>query len=306
MRGPIDIAALGPMGRALSQSDVPGIWDGVDGGGAMGAVEGATFDRGRALLDPVYQQEEDRGRTRLANQGLDPKSVAGQRAPGNLGRQRQQDFNDLSMRSVLAGRQVHGRLFGQGVQARQLEAGLQGQQFGQLETSRQNLSNQPLHGRQHELGEAIAMFGIGQGPVPQYPQPVQPGVAAANALGYQSRQDQNRTSTWGNIIGAIGSIGLGPTMSDPRMKKDVEQVGGLYRYRDKGEPKSAPKRIGVMADEVDRVAPETVHRDQQGRLMLSTQAVQAMLSPQGYRRPTNPKKGRCCSTCPPGVPCGKK
>ena len=97
MRGPINIAGPGPMGRALSPTDLPGIWDGVDGGGSVSAVEGATFDRGRALLDPVYQQEEDRLRTRLANQGLDPNSVAGQRALGNLGRQRQQDFNDLSM-----------------------------------------------------------------------------------------------------------------------------------------------------------------------------------------------------------------
>ena len=93
----------------------------------MSAVEGATLERGRALLDPVYQQEEDRTRTRLANQGLDTNSVAGQRALGNLHRQRQQDFNDLSMRSVLAGRQEHSRMFGQGVRGRQLEAGFQEQ-----------------------------------------------------------------------------------------------------------------------------------------------------------------------------------
>ena len=31
MRGPINIAGLGPMGRALSPMDLPGIWDGVGG-----------------------------------------------------------------------------------------------------------------------------------------------------------------------------------------------------------------------------------------------------------------------------------
>ena len=197
LRGPINVAGLGPMGRALSPTDLPGIWDGFgqpgpavgpkpiysgppgvtsaarpglplpsimaegvhsrdgvvprgqpdpgnrvrerfqsgrviedhpsgapvsapaagSGVDLIGAVEQATFDRGRALLDPVYQQQEDRMRTRLANQGLDPNSVAGQRAIGNLARQRQQDMNDLSMRSVAAGRGEHARLFGQGTSA---------------------------------------------------------------------------------------------------------------------------------------------------------------------------------------------
>ena len=309
-RGPINLAGLGPMGRALSPTDLPGVWDGVGGGqnvgGVIGQVEQATFDQGRNLLDPVYQQQEDRLHTRLANQGIDPNSVAGRRTIANLHRQRQQDYNNLSMQSVMAGRQEHGRLFGQGMQQRQMEAGLQGQQFNQLETARQNFLNQQLQARQQELGEANAMFQVGQGPVPQYPQPAQPGVAPVNSLGYQAQQDQNRTSMWGSVLGMLGTLGAGAFMlSDPKAKKDVEQVGGLYRYRYVGEPANAPEHIGVMADEVEQVAPETVRRDKKGRMLLSTAAVQAMLSPQGYR--TAPRKKRCCSKCPPGVPCsGKK
>ena len=173
-----------------------------------------------------------------------------------------------------------------------------------MEQSRQNFLNQQLQGRQQELGEVNAMFGIGQGPVPQYPQPVQPGVAPVNSLGYEAQQDSNRFSSL-NPLASLG-VAAGFAFSGPRMKKDMEQIGGLYRYRYKGEPESSPKRIGVMADEVERVAPEMVRRDQRGRMMLNTQAVQAMLSPQGYRRPANPTKGRCCSKRPPGARCGQK
>ena len=124
------------MGRALSPTDLPGIWDGVDGRRAVDAVEQATPSAGAARCwTPSIGRRKTGPETRLANQELDLNGVAGQRALGNLGRQRQQDYNDLSMRSVLAGRQEHSRRFGQGVQGRQLAAGLQRLRFNQQNRS---------------------------------------------------------------------------------------------------------------------------------------------------------------------------
>ena len=52
-------------------------------------------------------------------------------------------------------------------------------------------------------------------------------------------------------------------MSDVRLKKDIEPVGeqdghNLYAYRYKNEDSSAPKQIGVMAQEVERTRPDAV------------------------------------------------
>ena len=52
-------------------------------------------------------------------------------------------------------------------------------------------------------------------------------------------------------------------LSDRRAKKDIVKVGkvddlNLYRYRYKGEDKSTPKHLGVMAQEVEKVKPEAV------------------------------------------------
>ena len=70
-----------------------------------------------------------------------------------------------------------------------------------------------------------------------------------------------------NMIGGLGQ-GLGSAamaFSDKRMKKDIKPVGKdgvlnlqTYEYRYKGEGKDAPKRVGYMAQDVQKVLPEAV------------------------------------------------
>lgn len=77
-------------------------------------------------------------------------------------------------------------------------------------------------------------------------------------------QYQHQQQTWGGVLGLLGSVASGAAaFSDRRVKKDIRKVGhindlGLYEYRYKGEPRSAPKRIGVMAQEVQKKKPEAV------------------------------------------------
>ncbi len=79
----------------------------------------------------------------------------------------------------------------------------------------------------------------------------------ANRMGaYNSKQ-----SGIGSILGGIAGLA---SLSDERAKKDIKQVGGLYEYRYKGEGKNAPKRIGVMAQEVEQVRPDVVSRRPDG------------------------------------------
>lgn len=65
----------------------------------------------------------------------------------------------------------------------------------------------------------------------------------------------------GSILGGVAGLA---SLSDERAKKDIKQVGGLYEYRYKGEGKGAPKRIGVMAQEVEKVRPDVVIRGDDG------------------------------------------
>jgi hypothetical protein len=72
----------------------------------------------------------------------------------------------------------------------------------------------------------------------------------------------------GQALGIGGQLlGMFAGMSDRDTKTDIEEVGqhptlpiAVYAYRYKSDPKSYPKVIGPMADEVERVAPHLVKK----------------------------------------------
>lgn len=70
--------------------------------------------------------------------------------------------------------------------------------------------------------------------------------------------------SWGSqILGGLGALGSIFSMSDERMKEDIQPIGELfdgqtiYRYRFKDEPKGTT-RIGLMAQDVERKNPRAV------------------------------------------------
>lgn len=75
--------------------------------------------------------------------------------------------------------------------------------------------------------------------------------------------------TLGNLFsapagGTSAAAGLFGMLSDRRMKTDIKRVGkhpagvGIYSYRYKGDPKSYPKVVGPMAEDVAKIAPHAV------------------------------------------------
>ncbi|WP_085032305.1 tail fiber domain-containing protein [Ensifer aridi] len=82
-----------------------------------------------------------------------------------------------------------------------------------------------------------------------------------NRLGAWQQKQANSNSLVGGLLGFGGQLA---SLSDKREKKDIKRVGGLYEYRYKGERKNAPKRIGVMAQEVEKVRPEAVSKGSDG------------------------------------------
>jgi hypothetical protein len=78
---------------------------------------------------------------------------------------------------------------------------------------------------------------------------------------------------WLTAMLGIGDLGLRTVglFSDERLKEDVEPVGALndgqtvYRYRYRGDPRT---RIGLLAQEVERVRPGAVARHPSGYRMV--------------------------------------
>lgn len=77
---------------------------------------------------------------------------------------------------------------------------------------------------------------------------------------------QNNPTNWGGVASGIGNALMGfAMMSDKSMKTDISKVGkdketglDVYSYRYKGDPKTYPKVVGLMADEIEIKMPEAV------------------------------------------------
>lgn len=167
----------------------------------------------------------------------------------------------------LAAAQQTGALAGQAQQARQLDAAL-------LE----NIGQQRQAMNQAALDEAYARF-MEQRNYPIEMLNLRLGATSATPYGTTTTGQQlvPRGNSFLTGLGTVGSAaagiaGLGRLfMSDERMKTDVEKVGKdkdsgltMYAYRYKGDPKTYPKVVGPMAQEVEKKYPDQV-RDVAGR-----------------------------------------
>lgn len=149
--------------------------------------------------------------------------------------------------------------FLQGAQASiQGQTLIQQQQQAQLDAARQAYSEQqqfPLQQLQVPL-QALGMTPYGQtttstSPVPQGNGAMQTAGTAATGLG---------------LLGQLGTAGAAIfAASDRRLKTDIKKLGkdpgtgfDLYAYRYKGDPKSYPKVVGPMAQDIEKKFPGQV------------------------------------------------
>lgn len=97
-------------------------------------------------------------------------------------------------------------------------------------------------------------------------------LAALGMSPYGKTETSTKTSTseqppfdWATFgLGALKTIPAFWAMSDRSMKTDIKKLTGgpipLYAYRYKGDPKSYPKVVGPMAQDVEKVAPSAVKK----------------------------------------------
>lgn len=72
-------------------------------------------------------------------------------------------------------------------------------------------------------------------------------------------------STGVGILSGLKSLGLFAALSDERMKTDIQKLGkdketgvDMYAYRYKGDPKTYPKMVGPMAQDIEKKYPDMV------------------------------------------------
>lgn len=186
---------------------------------------------------------------------------------------------------------------------------------------------------QNEINANIAQFQQAQ----QYPY-TQLGVLQSalgqtpygtSTQGQSTTQTQQAANPLGMALGgmqALGSLFAAPAGgvsaasgfmnlfggSDRKLKTDIQKVGdhpagvGIYAYRYKGDPKTYPKVVGPMAEDVAKIAPHAVAKipGSGGKMAVHMGALNA-LAPPSARRPIMPGPragaGPVGAGGPPGV-----
>ena len=209
-----------------------------------GDAEQWAYDLASPRILAQQGQNEEQIRTTLANKGIREGSAAWNAEMSRMTNANTDQLNQLA----LTGR---------------------GQAFNEALTKR----NQPIQ-------ELSALLSGSQVTQPTFAATPQTGVAGVDYTGlvnnqYQA-QLQSANAGMGGLFGLLGTLGgsaikAGMFSSDRRLKTDIRKVGMLenglpvylFRYKEGG-----PMQIGLMAQDVEQVAPEAVGTDERGYLMV--------------------------------------
>jgi hypothetical protein len=202
------------------------------------AIEGRLYELMNKRAGGEFQREQQALEQEMANKGIDMGSDAYHRGFSRLG----ETQNDRKNQFLLTAHQ-------QGVADTLAER------------------NQPLN-------ELIGLSSGTQIQNPTYAGQASGNIATTDRAGITANYDnammnrwqamnQNRQNLLGGLFGGLSSLG-GAFLSDERMKKDIkatgEKINGIpvkdFHY--KGEPKSAPMRRGMMAQDVEKKVPGAV------------------------------------------------
>lgn len=216
------------------------------------ATEKRLFDLGSKRLNPMFAQQDEALRTRLANQGIKAGTEAYDREMSTQGQNRNDAYNQL----LLNGR---------------------GQATQELLTE----DNQ-------RINQISALLGGGQVSQPNFLTGANVGaIPTTDNASIIGNYDQNRLASWkesqaamGSMLGGIGGLFAGGktsalagmmALSDERAKEDKHKIAetkdgmGIYQFRYKGSPQT---QIGLMAQQVQKKKPEAVQKGADGLLRV--------------------------------------
>ena len=229
-----------------------------------GRVEQATFDRASSLLNPQFDQQEQRMVADLRARGIPRNSEAFEREMANFRRSKGETFGRLGMDSVLAGGGEQSRLFGLSSALGDRSQNAIGQMFGMgqqlaqqdLMTQMQN-ANISQANRATQFNELAALLGMQQVAQPGLQNFFAPGQTdAASGFAIQNQANMANANSaaaqkGGQMDAAAGLLGAAILASDRKVKKNIERVGTINGYPwYKFEYIWGGESMGVMSDEV--------------------------------------------------------
>lgn len=255
---------------------------GLQSGQANNAALQSQFGMGQSA-----QQQQLAAQQAAFGQGSQSRQnqLAAQQAAfgfGNTARQTQLGAQQQAFGQDLAsgnfGLQQQQQNFGQNLQANNQNFQQQMQQSGYQNQLRQQQIAEALQQRGMGLNEMNALLSGQQVQNPQFQNFGQAGQAQTpDLLGAQTAQynaalggQANSNAAYGDMLGGVGNMAA-MYFSDRRLKRIGKRVAthprgfGLYRLRYIGERTS---RIGVIAQEVQRVAPELVFKQPSTGLLM--------------------------------------
>jgi hypothetical protein len=228
---PIDLSQFGPIQSdaglsefsATGLPELPGDMDPF-----RQRIEDAVFQRGRRLLEPQFQRQEDTLRDTLANQGLPQTSEAFLDQYSQFNTDRGNTYQNLADSAVMMGGQEasrlladtlaqRGTLFGEQLTGSNFnnavrQAGLQNQNTGRV----QGL-NEALGIRGNQFNELASLLGLQQVQAPQMQNFFGPGQVdfmGAQALNAQQQQNayQGQLQQQQAMLGGLSSLGAAGLM----------------------------------------------------------------------------------------------
>lgn len=203
-------------------------------------AESRLNELGSARLDPRFAKEQEALRTQLISSGIRPGTEAYKQQMDSLGQTKNDAYNQL----YLTGRS-------QALQEAYAER------------------NQPLQ-------EINSLMSGAQVASPQFQSTPQASVGGVDYIGasnanYKAQLDASQAKM-GGLFGLLGTgLTAGIKYSDRRLKSEIKRVGTLdnglpvYAYKLNG---SNVTEIGLMADEVEKMAPEAVFEQPNGLKMV--------------------------------------
>lgn len=222
------------------------------------AIQDATFNRGKAQIDPIIKQQRRDLATQLADQGIPAGSEGYNEAMNRLDDSIARQYTDLSQASIQTGEAVRTQRFNEIASLLGRSQVGAGSSFGQNQGS--NFSGLDLFGAE------------------------QSALSFNRQSAFQNDQNrlQLRQANKNAIYGALGSVGASAisapkgtfTGSDRNLKENIKKIGtsekgfDIYEFEYKNKDLGEGVYQGVMAQDLLESIPEAVLSDNNGSLSV--------------------------------------
>ncbi|AKK19693.1 tail fiber domain-containing protein [Candidatus Liberibacter africanus] len=217
-------------------------------------VENQQYEK--ALLDrlqPLLQKDREDLETKLYNQGVMPGSVSWNRAIDETNRK----LNDARLSTILKTSEEQERV--DNMQARRAYF----HNLAQAQRAQQKIAQ-----RQQAFHEILSLMQGITSPKISIPFKNPTPIVPIDYAGIAQDSYRNKLAEWKEQKKEFYDIlnmgnQLAPLISDRRMKRDIKPVANLYQYRYVSDPANI-QRIGVMAQEINKIRPYSVIENHQG------------------------------------------